>query len=159
MPSKSKTPAINAVEKGLMDAFDRLVAGTPNNTELQKKAKSGLLQIDKLSVALEAGRSRTTLYKYPKVVARIEALSAAPAATAHDVIAKLREENRDLKKRAQLALSAAAAMLLRMRNIEQTTKAEIRKAVRNAKRDDPMKVVGVEKVIQFPGGGGKSNGS
>lgn len=115
-----------------------------------KRAKAGALRIDKLTVAAEAGRSRTTLYKYPKVIARIEALGKETATTAHDVIAALREDNRLLKRQRQEALDVMAATLLRMRGLERSADAAIRKAVRQAKRSNPNTMVGTGKVITFP---------
>lgn len=85
------------------------------------------------------------------MIARIEALGKGPATTAHDVIASLREENRLLKRQRQEAMDVMAATLLRMRELERSTDAAIRKAVREAKRPDPNMMVGTGKVIAFLG--------
>lgn len=149
MPRKMETPPIDPIEGEFMSAIDRLIQGTPKSREALKRAKAGALRIDKLTVAAEAGRSRTTLYKYPKVIARIEALGNGPATTAHDVIASLREENRLLKRQKQEAMDVMAATLLRMRELERTSDTAIRKAVREAKRHDPNKIVGTGRVVPF----------
>lgn len=151
MPRRTETPPIDPIEGEFMSAIDRLIQGAPKSREALKRAKAGALRIDKLTVAAEAGRSRTTLYKYPKVIARIEALGKGPATTAHDVISSLREENRLLKRQRQEAMDVMAATLLRMRELERSTDAAIRKAVREAKRSDPNLMVGTGKVIAFPG--------
>lgn len=44
-----------------------------------------------------------------------------------------------------------AATLLRMRELDRSTDAAIRKAVREAKRPDPNKMVGIGRVVSFPG--------
>jgi len=147
MPRRTETPQIDPIEGEFMAAIDRLLRGAPESRDAIKRAKAGLLRIDKLTVAAEAGRSRTTLYKYPKVIARIEALGNGPATTAHDVIASLRKENRLLKRERQEALDVMAATLLRMRELERGTDAAIRKAVREAKRPNPNKMVGTGKVV------------
>lgn len=147
MPRRTETPPIDPLEGEFMAAIDRLLQGTPESRGAIKRAKAGTLRIDKLTVAAEAGRSRTTLYKYPKVIARIEALSKGPATTAHDVIASLREENRVLKRQRQEAMDFMAATLLRMRELERSTDAAIRKAVRQAKQSDSNIMAGTGRVV------------
>lgn len=149
MPRRTETPPIDPIEGEFMSAIDRLLLGAPRSKEALKRAKAGVLRIDKLTIAAEAGRSRTTLYKYPKVIARIEALRKGPATTAHDVIASLREQNRLLNRERQEAMDVMAATLLRMRELERNTDAAIRKAVREAKRHDPDKMLGTGKVVRF----------
>ena len=156
MPRKKEMPPINVVEQGFMAAIDRLLQGMPENKALQKKAHQGSVQIDKRAVALEAGHSRTTLYKYPKVIARIDALAKGPATTAQDVIAGLRAENRAIRQERQQAIDYPAAILLRMRELERSTATAVRKAEREARRPDPLKVVGVSNVVSLPG---KTDGS
>lgn len=147
MPRRTETPPIDPIEGEFMAAIDRLLQGAPESRDSIKRAKAGGFRIDKLTVAAEAGRSRTTLYKYPKVIARIEALGKGPATTAHDVIASLREENRVLKRERQEALDVMAATLLRMRELERNTDKSIRKALREAKRSSPGKMIGTGNVF------------
>jgi hypothetical protein len=141
----------NRVEQDFNDAIDRLVNGAPRDKSLAKRAKDGSLKINKLAVATEAGHTRTTLDKYPKVVARIEAMGKEPVTTANDVIGRLREDNAKLREQRQAALDVAAAMLIRMRSMEKNTDAEVRKALRRAARPNPNKVVGpTAQVVRFP---------
>lgn len=149
MPRRTETPPIDPIEGEFMSAIDRLIQGAPKSREALKRAKAGTLRIDKLTVAAEAGRSRTTLYKYPKVIARIEVLGKGTATTAHDIIASLREENRLLKRQRQEAMDAMVATLLCMRDLKRSTDAAIRKAVRESKRPDPNRMVGTGKVVSF----------
>jgi hypothetical protein len=151
MSSRSVEGVNEATEREMMEAIDRLVAGSPRAAVLAERAAVGELRVDKKAVAIEAGRSRTTLYKYPRVVARIEALMNPPATTTKGVVAALREENAVLRDDRRKALDAAAAMLLRMRELERGTEAAIRRAERAARRGDPMRVVGVDNVVPLHG--------
>ena len=131
MPRRTETPPIDPIEGEFMSAIDRLIQGAPKSREALKRAKAGTLRIDKLTVAAEAGRSRTTLYKYPKVIARIEVLGKGTATTAHDIIASLREENRLLKRQRQEAMDAMVARCC-VCATSNGTDAAIRKAVRES---------------------------
>jgi hypothetical protein len=65
------TPAPDAIEKDFTDALKHLVEGEPTHKKLKAMLKSGKLKINTVTVALEAGRSRTLIgmdkCRYPKV--------------------------------------------------------------------------------------------
>lgn len=148
-PSTKKAAAIDGYEQAFMDAVDRLLNGSPTNRGLATDAKAGRLKITKVTVALEAGHSRTKLYAYPRVLERIEALGGKPASTAHDIIVSLRSENSSLKQQRRQANDAAAAMLLRMRDTERRSGRDVERARREALRPNPNRIEG--KVVSFPG--------
>lgn len=66
-------PAATAevIEKDFLDALQRLAEGKPQNKMLKARVREGRLKINAVSVALEAGRSRTLIAleecRYPKV--------------------------------------------------------------------------------------------
>lgn len=93
--------------------------------------------------------TRSSTRGYPRVLERIEALGGKPACTAHDIIASLRSENASLKQQRRQANDAAAAMLLRMRDIERRSGRDVERARREALRPNPNRIEG--KVVSFPG--------
>jgi len=142
---------LDPYEQAFMDALDRLLHGVPTNRGLAIEAKAGRLKITKVTVAKEAGHSRTKLYGYPRVLERVEALGGKPASRAHDVITSLRAENAALKQQKHQATDAAAAMLLRMRELERQAVRDMNRVKREARRPDANRVVG--NIVHFPGAG------
>jgi len=149
-PDAASSPTGDVFEDEFNCAVDRIVAWRLRDPDLQADAAAGRLVLNKVNVAKEAGRSRTKLYECGSVIARIDTLCAGPRETAHDTIANLRSQNENLRAERQQSLNAAAAMLLRMRDLERRSDQAVRRAQRQAARPDPNKVVGT--VIKFPGG-------
>lgn len=79
-----------------LEALERLVSNQPINPEILKKLDAGKsLKITPTLVALEAGRSRDTLYKYyPEIMGQIRGLSSEARKT----------RPREVKSKAALAL-------------------------------------------------------
>jgi hypothetical protein len=150
LPEPKEFSAADPYEQAFMDALDRLLHGVPTNRGLAIDAKAGRLKITKVTVAKEAGRSRTKLYGNQRVLERIEALGGKPASTAHDIIASLRAENAVLKQQKRQAADATAAILLRMRELERQVVRDVNRAKREARRPDANRVVG--NIVRFPGG-------
>ena len=141
MPRKRPdAPPIDAIEKDFLLAIERLELRTPREHALQKKScRTGKLSLNKSTVALEAGHSRTKIYDYPRVIARI-AEAQAPvrsARTAQDVIGRLRQENALLKREKRSTLSALAALTIRMQQYVMMHERRVREVARAARRGDP----------------------
>jgi hypothetical protein len=147
MPNKRlTTPAYDRLEQDFLDALARLERGEPQNPELADKARRSQLKINVLAVAQEAGHSRTSLYKYPRVLVKLEQINspASVVKTAADLIANLRQENALLRAENKMVLTQMAAMLRRMRAMEKETNRKVRKAERQAKRNqNSNQIVGV----------------
>lgn len=139
MPRKKPAPPpIDLIERDFMLAIERLELQAPRNLVLQKSGRAETLRLNKSTVALEAGHSRTKIYDYPRVIARIAEAQAPTrsARTAQDVIGRLREENALLKREKRHALSALAAITVRMQQLEAQHEKEIRESERAARRGD-----------------------
>jgi hypothetical protein len=136
MPRKrTEAPAIDLIERDFLSAIDRLELKTPHHPVLSKKVRAGTLRINKLTVALEAGHSRTKIYDYPRVIARIGETQMPPreARNAREVIKGLREENALLRREKVAALSALAALALRMQLSIKDHQKKIRELERETK--------------------------
>jgi hypothetical protein len=135
-------PPIDPIERDFLDALDRLEAGAPLNSALAKRAKLGTLKINMSSVAQEAGHSRTLIghdgCKYPQVRGKVTGFKTplTEGATAEDVIRRLREENAELRKKLVLRDTESAALIVRLRQLETSTRREIKQIKRNAGRSD-----------------------
>lgn len=144
-----------SIEDDFLAALDRLRKGKPQNKDLAAKAKAGKLKVNAKTVAMESGHSRTSLYKFDDIVARITAAGESapdkPTSTSKSVIDGLRVANAQLKQEKQAALDAVAAILLRMKDLEENTETAISMAVRVAKRSDQNMLVG-EKFAVIDGG-------
>jgi hypothetical protein len=132
---RPEAPAIDMIEQDFLSAIDRLELKTPHHPLLQKKARAGALRLNKLTVAMEAGHSRTKIYDYPRVIACIgeTQLPARETKSARDVIKGLREENALLRREKAAALSALAAMALRLQLSIKDHRKKIRELEREAK--------------------------
>jgi hypothetical protein len=152
MPRQRKPiPPSHPVERDFLLAIDRLELLQPTHPELKKRARQGKLKLNKSTVALEAGHSRTMVYASSAVTARIaEAnapLRARETVHAQDVIHRLREDNARLRQEKHAALSQLAAMALRMQQLVKEHAAQLRAVQRNATRQPrhPHQVIGVAK--------------
>lgn len=133
---RPEAPGIDMIEKDFLLAIDRLELKTPHHPVLIKKARTGTLKLNKLTVAVEAGHSRTKIYDYPRVIARIAEtqMPARETRSARDVIKGLREENALLRREKVAALSALAALALRLQVSIKDHQKKIRELEREAKR-------------------------
>lgn len=152
MPRKRHTvPPIHPVERDLLAAIDRLEQGQPTHPELKKRARQGKLKLNKSTVALEAGHSRTMVYAFRTVTARmVEAdapLRASETVHAQDVITRLRQDNARLRQDKHAALSQLAAMALRMQQLVKEHAAQLRAVQRHTARQPraPHQVIGTAK--------------
>jgi hypothetical protein len=147
-------PPIDTLEEDFLLAIDRLERGMPGQSALQKLGRLRKLRINKSTVAVEAGHSRTKIYDYPRVVARIQDLQTPvqAALTAREVIGHLRQENAQLRRDKREALSALAAMVIRLEQMEKEYRRRIREIERELarRRDDPSEIGG--NVIPMPRG-------
>lgn len=147
---KPATPPISPSERDLHAAIDRLLANDPRNKDLVRVVREkSTVPINKLNVAKEANKSRTTLDKYPTVVARIEALSKPPAVSTRDALEQLRTEKHQVETERREAIDVAVAMLARMRKLEDDAARAVAEARRVAKRPDANKAVGIGNVLPF----------
>jgi hypothetical protein len=149
---KPATPPISPSERDLHAAIDRLLANDPRNKDLVRVVREkSIVPINKLNVAKEAERSRTTLDKYPAVVARIEALSKLPATSTRDALEQLRTDKHRLDAERREAIDVSVAMLVKMRKLEDDAARAVAEAQRVAKRPDANRVVGNENILPFKG--------
>lgn len=90
------------IEKDYLDALERLVNNAPTHPKLKAKSMKGALKINVSTVALEAGRSRTSIAtqdcKFPDIRARIieHMKPVEKANNLTDVINTLRSKHRDI---------------------------------------------------------------
>lgn len=139
MPRKRPDPPpVDLIEKDFLLAIERLELRTPREHVLQKNCRANKLSLNKSTVALEAGHSRTKIYDYPRVIARIaEAqVPGRSARTAQDVIGRLRQENALLRREKRSALSALAALTIRMQQDVKKHEKKVRELERVARRGD-----------------------
>ena len=139
MPRKRpEPPPVDMIEKDFLLAIERLELQTPRELVLQKSRRADELSVNESTVALEAGHSRTKVYDYPRVIARI-AEAQAPVrsgVTAQEVIARLREENALLRREKCAALSALAALTIRMQQDVKKHEKKVRDIERVTRRGD-----------------------
>ncbi|MFH7041512.1 hypothetical protein ABT392_04235 [Paucibacter sp. JuS9] len=134
---KLQSPApVDAIEKDFLDALARLQAGRPKNKDVAASAKKGTLRINLVSVAKEAGHSRTLIghdkCKYPNTRDFIVALRKDPEnpTRLQDVVAKKRVESVRLSRELKLAQSLNATLLSRVLLLEK----EVERKQRENKR-------------------------
>ena len=149
MPKKNHN-FIDKDEADFHDALGRLIEGKPEKVKLMEDLKKKKLKINISTVAMEAGHSRTTLYKYSSVLTRIKEHKTPRRFphTANDVIMNLRDGNAILKREKQLALSENAALIVRMSQLKSEHTREVnllRRKLQHAQSVDQP-----ENVISFP---------
>lgn len=111
---------VDAIEKDFLEALTRLQAGRPKDRDLATSAKKGTLRINLVSVAKEAGHSRTLIghdkCKYPSTRDFIIALREDPESPTRmqDVIAKKRVETVRLSRELKLSQTLNATLLSRI---------------------------------------------
>lgn len=118
----------NGMEQHLLDAWQRVKDGRPQNPELIEQAKRGKLKTTPTSVAKEAGVSRTLIgydgCRYPDVRKKVlgkDEDKDVPVRTPTDmrtINANLREVNKVLEQRFKAVLAENAAMIVRMAQLE-----------------------------------------
>jgi hypothetical protein len=125
MPKHRPEPEYVGIEKELHDAFLRLKAGDPENTDLRKKQRKDQLKINPTTVAKEAGHARTLIAhekcRYPRILALIreeQKDSSAVPTSFEQINEKLQAENKILRAAVNLSMSRVAAMLRRMDSLE-----------------------------------------
>lgn len=141
-------------EKSLLAAIGRLQQGMPTNPELSDRARTGKLKVNATTVTMEAGCARRLAYAFPRVRKALGidedtidiGVGQAPRPknkSLQEIVVHLRAEKIDLKRERDEALSKAAALIVRMRNMELDLAKEVRKAERQAKRPEhPNRVTG-----------------
>jgi hypothetical protein len=147
------------MEQHLLDAWDRVREGRPQNPELALLAKQGKLKTNPTTVSQEAGVSRTLIgydeCRYPDVRLKIQGRKAGteelPVRVPTDmrsINAGLREVNRTLEERLKVALSEQAAMLNRMHKLETqyNDKLEEIKRINGRAIRNPNEIVGLHIV-------------
>ena len=147
--SKGPHPAVNDIEKSMLDALARIVAGKPINKILLKRAGRGTLKISVATVAMESGHSRTLISHdkcaYPRVRAEVLAFKkpkGEPTSLA-EINRRLRMENAELRRTVKLARESMAAMLLRMERVVREADRRVAAARRKETRsDNPNEVAG-----------------
>ncbi len=116
-------------------AYKRLKSHTPQEPENIRLMQSGKLRINKLTLAREAGRSRTTYHNHTDVKSYAEdKLGSRPRAKqkALDVqelenaIGDYREENRNLKKSLDGLRTQMAELICYIHYLEKTYKVVVR---------------------------------
>ncbi|WP_330959870.1 bacterioferritin comigratory protein [Photobacterium sp. 53610] len=90
-----------ATRKALIEALERLMAGTPNDRDLRKKAQHGKLKINNNTVEKEAGLSVGALRNHADIKEMIKSKSlkiqVANSDSASSEIELLQQENKKLK--------------------------------------------------------------
>lgn len=137
--SKNVRPARNSVELSFFDALERLKSGAPNDPQLAKRAKRGILRISVAVVAQEAGHSRTLISHegcaYPAVRRAILDAKAPPRSeptSLAEINRRLRQENAELRRTVKLARDSMAAMALRMNRVVREAERRVAAADRRA---------------------------
>jgi predicted kinase len=140
------------IEQDFLEALQRLVEGKPQNKILKASAKVGKLKINVVSVALEAGRSRTLIAmedcRYPKVREAVKLAQGGKKSlptTYTQLIENLRADLATVKAEKRLLETTMAGHVLARRKAEVNSKRDAAEASRLRKL-----VVNLEKVVQMP---------
>lgn len=140
------------IEQDFLDALHRLMEGKPQNKTLKASAKAGKLKINAVSVALEAGRSRTLIAledcRYPKVREAVKLAQGGKKAlptTYTQLIENLRADLATVKAEKRLLETKMADHVLARRKAEMNSKRDAAEASRLRKL-----VVELEKVVHLP---------
>lgn len=140
-PETDKPP--KGAERSLLEAVARLRAGTPRDPALQVRAKAGKLKVNATTATLEAGCARRLAYEYTRVrqalgidpgvdLAGSEITPRTGRKSLQQIVVQLRADNAELRRERDKAVSMAASLVIRMRNMERDVDREIRKAQRKA---------------------------
>jgi hypothetical protein len=136
-------PSATPAERDLHAAIDRIQDRMPKNRKLLAILKeTGSIALNKFNVALESGRSRTTLDKYPAILARIEALAKPATNSSKDALQSVRAQ----KAEAELLCRQLATTVASLLNREIKLERELKNAPRELRhvRDipDPNRAIG-----------------
>ena len=116
-------------------ALERLRENSPSNEDLKRKYEAKHRKITISDVALEAGRSRRLIYKYPELLEQINSANLkrrlGPNRT-HQMIANLRRENENFRAQLAMALTEQAALVSLVDELE-------RKQIRSLKQTNKSK--------------------
>ncbi len=140
------------IEQDFLEALQRLVEGKPQNKTLKANARAGKLKINAVSVALEAGRSRTLIAledcRYPKVREAVKLAQGGKKSlptTYTQLIENLRADLATVKAERHLLQIKMADHVLARRKAEVNSKRDAAEASRLRKL-----VVEYEKVAHLP---------
>lgn len=140
------------IEQDFLEALQRLAEGKPLNKTLKASAKAGKLKINAVSVALEAGRSRTLIAlencRYPKVREAVKLAQGGKKSlptTYTQLIENLRADLATVKAERHLLQIKMADHVLARRKAEVNSKRDAAEASRLRKL-----VVEYEKVVHLP---------
>lgn len=140
------------IEQDFLEALQRLVEGKPHNKKLKASAKAGKLKVNTVSVALEAGRSRTLIAlencRYPKVREAVKLAQGGKKAlptTYTQLIENLRADLATVKAEKRLLETKMADHVLARRKAEVSSRRDAAEASRLRKL-----VVELEKVVHLP---------
>jgi hypothetical protein len=114
---RKQAPPQDSIEQDFLDALDRLLDGKPRNKRLKARAEKGTLRVNLANVALEAGHSRTLIAletgcRYPHVREMIKQEQNGHErlpTTLHEVIARLRADNAELRTQVNTHKAAVLA--------------------------------------------------
>lgn len=140
------------IEQDFLEALHRLLEGKPQNKSLKENAKAGKLKINVLSVAREAGRSRTLIAledcRYPKVREAVKLAQGGKKSlptTYTQLIENLRANLATVKAERRLLETKMVGHVLARRKAEMTSRRDSAEAARLRKR-----VIELEKVVHLP---------
>ncbi len=140
------------IEQDFLEALQRLVEGKPQNKTLKASAKAGKLKINAVSVAREAGRSRTLIAlencRYPKVREAVKLAQGGKKSlptTYTQLIENLRADLASVKAERHLLETKMADHVLARRKAEVSARRDAAEASRLRKL-----VVEFEKVVHLP---------
>lgn len=115
--------------RGTQEAFEaalgRLVTGQPQHPELKERAAAGRLRVSIVTVAKEAGKSRTLIghdgCPYPELRKRILGMmeEGPSARKERDLFKKTSARNADLTRRLAVQESIQAALVLELGRMRQ----------------------------------------
>lgn len=153
-PDTTGAPVPKGAEKSLLNAIERLRHGAPTNLDLQTRAKAGKLKINATTATIEAGCARRLAYAFDRVRSALGIETQEPteqkntdrpprSKSLQEVVMLLRADKSRLKLERDLTLSQSAALVVRLRKMEQDVAAEVRKVTRQSNRqENPNQVAG-----------------
>lgn len=140
------TVGTDQIDNDFFEAIDRLRRRSPRHPDLVDKVKRNkALHVNPVNIALEAGHSRSTYYERAKATPFLAERRSGLQAKLKD----LEKLNKQLVEERDRSLDTAAAVILRMRALEQSHQRAARRAERASARPNANQVVG--NVVNFPG--------